>query len=510
MGDPTKVTQVHVKLKEIVKSYNISVNPTTLHITPTNKEVSATVTATLYQEGKQTPVNIQLVGETEVKPSGSTYKFKEPGTYEFQIVEYPVKRVSLVVTREPNKYKVKCTPEEFKLSSNVTSLAKTILTIEDDYDEEGLECYLIGKDDTRYKSGDTFQTFGTGVYKFACTKDNLENFDGIGIFTVYTSISKFTYHLSKEYQTLSLEMGSGSVNQELYLSVTPSDDPDNLIDYGVSIYCDNTKLTDITLNKSGNGKASATYSCNKSGSYKAVCKGDPSVYTTWSVYSYTKPEDPYIYIEAVNPSDPNWISPKDWANTPNNQKVNVSYQLAEGKSVTIRVMPFEIEEYDSVLLMETGAEYKFEEVITLDKAGTYTFVGKGNKDKKATLVIKDYNLEVKISCSPERATLSGQGEGEVYTTVVCSSNHKDFITDVRLVGQADSHPVPYEFRTSNPGTYIFEAVNKTDVRCTFEVTLAFDVQPNELVWNSDDISSKTFEIDIPENTAWRITPKPQE
>lgn len=29
-------------------------------------------------------------------------------------------------------------------------------------------------------------------------------------------------------------------------------------------------------------------------------------------------------------------------------------------------------------------------------------------------------------------------------------------------------------------------------------------------WNSDDISSKTFEIDIPENTAWRITPKPQE
>ena len=264
------------------------------------------------------------------------------------------------------------------------------------------------------------------------------------------------------------------------------------------------------MNKSGNGKASATYSCNKPGSYKAVCKGDPSVYTTWSVYSYTKPEDPYIYIEAVNPSDPNWISPKDWANTPNNQKVNVSYQLAEGKSVTIRVMPFEIEEYDSVLLMETGAEYKFEEVITLDKAGTYTFVGKGNKDKKATLVIKDYNLEVKISCSPERATLSGQGEGEVYTTVVCSSNHKDFITDVRLVGQADSHPVPYEFRTSNPGTYIFESVNKTDVRCTFEVTLAFDVQPNELVWNSDDISSKTFEIDIPENTAWRITPKPQE
>ena len=32
--------------------------------------------------------------------------------------------------------------------TNDNSLAKTILTIEDDYDEEGLECYLIGKDDT--------------------------------------------------------------------------------------------------------------------------------------------------------------------------------------------------------------------------------------------------------------------------------------------------------------------------------------------------------------------------
>lgn len=509
VGDPTKVTQIRVGLKEIIKSYNISVSPTTLHITPSNKEVSATVTATLYQEGKQTPVNVQLVGETEVKPSGSVYKFKEPGTYEFQIVEYPVKRVSLVVTREPNKYTVKCNPEEFKLTE-VTSFAKTTLTIEDLYGEEGLECYLMGKENIKYKSGDIFQTFGTGVYKFVCTKDNLEDTNGIGIFTVYTKTSKFTYRLTKKYSVLSLEVGQSSVNQELSLSVTPTDDPDNLINYGVDIYYNNEKVSDINLTKTSSGNATGTYACTKGGNYMAVCKGDPQVYVTWDVNSFTKPEDPYLYIEAINPSDAGWISPKDWANTPNHQKIHAEYQLKEGSSVLIKIMPFEIDEYDSVILQETGEEYKFDTSISIDKAGTYTFYGKGNANKRATLVVRDYALEVKISCSPEKATLSGQGQGEVSTTVVCSSNHKDFITDVRLVGQADSHPVPYKFVTSNPGTYIFEAVNKTDVRCTFKVVLTFDIQPNELVWISDDISSKTFEIDIPENIAWRITPKPQE
>lgn len=505
VGDPTKVTQITVGLKEVVKSYNISVSPTTLHITPDNKEVSAIVTASLYQEGKQTPVNVQLIGESEIKPSGSTYKFKEPGTYEFQIVEYPVKRTSLVVTREPNTYRVKCNPTEFKISEN-NSLASTQLIIEDDYNEENLECYQIGNSAVKYKSGDTFTTFGTGVYKFACTRDPLENLDGVGIFTVYQVNSKFSYFLRQEYPFLSIENGQGtSIDQVFYLDVSPKSDPDNLIDYGITIYYNNEKESEITLTKSSDGVASGTYACNKGGTYEAVCNGDTSVSVIWNVNVFTPSDDPYIFIEAMDPADPGWISPKDWANTPDNQKIAAEYQLEEGKSVRIKIMEFDIDEYDSVVVKETGEEYKFGDTISIDKAGTYTFMGKGNNDKKAILTVKDYELEVKISCSPEEALLSADGSGEVYTTVVCSSNHDDFITDVRLVGQVDSHPVPYEFRTSNPGTYIFEAVNKPDVRCTFEVKLAFDVSPNELIWEAEDLSNKTFNIDIPGNTPWKIT-----
>lgn len=517
VGDPTKIAQVHIDLKEVVKSYNISVNPTTLHITPTNKEVSATVTATLYQEGKQTPVNVQLVGETAVNPSGTVYKFKEPGTYEFQIVEYPVKRVSLVVTREPNHYRVKCTPESAKFTNQSMGGGKTVLTIEDDYDEENLQCYLIKGDGTLYNDGDTFSTFSTGIYKFRCTKDNSEGEEGVGIFTVsYSNISLY-YSITGPTSTLILDKGS-SVRAELNIYISPKDTQEE-INKNIEIYSggptSSNKIDTITASTevydSLRKRYKVDYNISKAGTYTARCQGDLTQYVTWVVISPSEPSEPFIYIEATNPNDNGWVRPTDWEGTSDSDKKQVTYQLKEGSQVQFTIERKDINSTDTVICRETGKEYKFGEVITLDLAGTYTFTPKGDDvTEPAVLTIRDYTLEVKISCSPEKATLSGQGQGEVSTTVVCSSNHKDFVTDVRLVGQADSHPVPYKFVTSNPGTYIFEAVNKTDARCTFEVTLAFDVQPNELVWNSDDISSKTFEIDIPENTAWRITPKPQE
>ena len=74
---------------------------------------------------------------------------------------------------------------------------------------------MIGKDDSRYKCGDSLERFGSGVYKFGCSKDNLEKFDGIGIFRIYRSMCKLSYDLCKEYESLCLEMGSGCVNEEV-------------------------------------------------------------------------------------------------------------------------------------------------------------------------------------------------------------------------------------------------------------------------------------------------------
>ena len=264
------------------------------------------------------------------------------------------------------------------------------------------------------------------------------------------------------------------------------------------------------MNKCGNGKGSGSYWWNKGGSYKGVCKGDGWVYSSWWVYSYRKGEDGYIYMEGVNGWDGNWICGKDWGNSGNKEKVNVWYEVGEGKWVSMGVMGLEIEEYDWVLVMERGGEYKLEEVISLDKGGRYRFVGKGNKEKKGRLVMKEYNVEVKINCSGERGSVSGEGEGEVYRSVVCCCNDKDFISDVRLVGEGDWDGVGYEFRSCNGGSYIFEGVKKRDVRCRFEVSLGFDVEGNELVWKCDDIRSKSLEIDIGENRGWRIRGKGEE
>ena len=87
MGEGSKVREVDVKLKEVVKWYNIWVNGSRVDIRGSNKEVWGRVRGSVYEEDKESGVNIELVGESEVKGCGWSYKFKEGGSYELEIVE---------------------------------------------------------------------------------------------------------------------------------------------------------------------------------------------------------------------------------------------------------------------------------------------------------------------------------------------------------------------------------------------------------------------------------------
>ena len=76
------------------------------------------------------------MGTDQVKISGSTWEFTKPGTYFFEIVEFPVKQTSFVVTQEEVTYKVRCTPSEFRVGNNQTMKdAVTTLTITSNYPE---------------------------------------------------------------------------------------------------------------------------------------------------------------------------------------------------------------------------------------------------------------------------------------------------------------------------------------------------------------------------------------
>lgn len=188
VGDPTKVTQITVNQESYNRVYSITCDPITGKITPTNLKVSTVVRANVSYKGTVKTCNVRLSGGTDiVKASGSTWEFSEPGTYIFEVVEFPVKQTSFVVTREEVTYKVRCTPSEFRVGDKQSIKdATTTLTIESNYPESftgELYCKLIG-DTKLFKNGDKFTANSYGTYKFKCTLDKRKTDEGVGIFEV--------------------------------------------------------------------------------------------------------------------------------------------------------------------------------------------------------------------------------------------------------------------------------------------------------------------------------------
>ena len=184
VGDPTKVTQITVNQESYNRVYSITCDPITGKITPTNLKVSTVVRANVSYKGTVKTCNVRLSGTDIVKVSGSTWEFSEPGTYIFEVVEFPVKQTSFVVTREEVTYKVRCTPSEFRVGDKQSIKdATTTLTIESNYPESftgELYCKLIG-DTKLFKNGDKFTANSYGTYKFKCTLDKRETDEGVGI-----------------------------------------------------------------------------------------------------------------------------------------------------------------------------------------------------------------------------------------------------------------------------------------------------------------------------------------
>lgn len=213
MGDPTKVTQITVNQESYNRVYSITCDPITGKMTPTNLKVSTVVRANVSYKGTVKTCNVRLSGTDIVKVSGSTWEFSEPGTYIFEIVEFPVKQTSFVVTREEITYKVRCTPSEFRVRDKQSIKdATTTLTIESNYPESftgELYCRLIG-DTKLFKNGDKFTANSYGTYKFKCTLDKRETDEGVGIFEVVSGKTA-VYRITVSPPTVTLFNGSAKL-----------------------------------------------------------------------------------------------------------------------------------------------------------------------------------------------------------------------------------------------------------------------------------------------------------
>ena len=217
VGDPTKVTQITVNQESYNRVYSITCDPITGKITPTNLKVSTVVRANVSYKGTVKTCNVRLSGTDIVKVSGSTWEFSEPGTYIFEIVEFPVKQTSFVVTREEITYKVRCTPSEFRVGDKQSIKdATTTLTIESNYPESftgELYCRLIG-DTKLFKNGDKFTANSYGTYKFKCTLDKRETDEGVGIFEVVSGKTA-VYRITVSPPTVTLFNGSAKATVKI-------------------------------------------------------------------------------------------------------------------------------------------------------------------------------------------------------------------------------------------------------------------------------------------------------
>lgn len=498
VGDNTKVTSITVGQEFYNKVYSISCDPIVDQITPGNLRVYTTVIANLHYKNRVTSCRVRLSGTDQIKDSGRVWEFTEPGTYTFEIVEFPVKQTNFIVSRTPITYRVICTPPEFRIGDNQTIRdASTLLTVESNYPSSvvgDLYCRLLN--DTKiFKSGERFIASSLGTYKFKCTLDTRESDEGVGIF----------------------EVVSGRTT--IYRVTT---DPDIS-----TLYDDSAKTTVFIQRISGNGTDyrvrvvetgeefqalnGYVYTTKKAGTYTFQSVAYPSASSIWVVRNAPVVYKNKLRIVPKDSTDPSWLEP-DWS-LPEDQidDIYAVYALLDSTSAC----KFSLEELKdggimkgSVTCSETGQSYNLNSDIVLTKAGTYTFIADDGSFLQCQVILKDYPTIIELTITPDYAELKGSIK-QASCIIKCESNKPDFDSRIREVGKQityDAGGAGYQFVTSQAGEYTFESVADTSKRKTFLVVDAdlLSVNPSRLEWEHDDLSEKTFSINTYSNQDWTI------
>lgn len=498
VGDPTKITSIKVNKEVYNRVYSIVCDPVVGHINPDRPSVYTVVRANVTYKGQVKTCNVRLTGTDQVKQSGSTWEFTKPGTYSFEIVEFPVKQTTFVVTMDPITYKVTCNPSRFEVGDNQKiSEAITTLHISSNYSSSvvgDLYCKLIG-DPRIFKNGDKFVADNYGTYKFKCTLDTRETEEGVGVFEVVSGKTS-VYNLTVNPVTSTLYEGSAKT------TVIIDKVSGNEEDYRVKV---------LETGEIFDGKGGYTYTTNKAGTYTFQSVARPSTQATWVVKN-----EPVVYQNKLrvipkDATDPNWKEP-DWS-LPEEQidDTRAVYSLVNSDSkcqFSLEQLVNGVNVQGSVTCSETGDSYNLNSDITLIQPGTYTFVADDGSSLECQVIIEDYPTVIELSITPSYAELGGSVK-QVSCIIKCTSNKSTFDSRIREVGKVNTYDAGgegYEFITSQAGEYIFESVEDTTKRVTFTVVDndLLNVSPQRLEWEYNDTSEKTFEITTYNDQTWTI------
>lgn len=137
-GNYAKVTLTVTRLSSI-RYYNIGYLAETLNISAEHTSISITLSGTVSFNGNIFPVNIRRMdtGEVlQVDNSGNyTFVTKEAGTYTFSLVDYPIRQISITVTKDPEVLTVTVNPTSDKIT-NYKKTVSTLLNIQGSYHQD--------------------------------------------------------------------------------------------------------------------------------------------------------------------------------------------------------------------------------------------------------------------------------------------------------------------------------------------------------------------------------------
>ena len=551
VGDNNIITQVTLTSGNYIMAYNIwgvinghsYNNPTTVEL-PTWEENKSTLDVTINgtlvgtigdDRVDRNDLNIRIVETGEIVQSPAELHITEPGTYTFQLVDFPTRTWVLTITKE----------EEFTLMAdpttapwNASNPPSTIVIATSKYldpDTLTISRYTTSGVTQLGKSPLTFKAPSAGMYYFLCDQDPSGK---MVFFNVTSSDYKLVGPSSVSFTNIpftnNFDAGvpiSLQGNIKIIWDLTNGAfklDPENynlqVKTAKVEIRRGGTVIATVPL--TGDIQTTDDYWAFSEAQYTITSPGVYDIKVTLndigviSQYTYTvtqagstKPLE--LYIVPYNANDTGWQNYDD----PNEDYTSLTYKFDDAHTSC----KFYLERSDGetgtatrsdnnqpVNVRTTGDPIEFSKDTM--PSGTYKFKLDGFSETiEATLIIAKDAPVYTIQCDPKSLTMTA-GVTSVSTTVTVTMTPEDTSGEYTYNINVPGLDIPvnakdgYVFTTQSSGDFTFVVTDtaKTDnpVSCTFKVTPQVSINPTQLEWEANDIEEKTITLDLPSTLNW--------
>lgn len=551
VGDTSVVTSVTLTRGEYILAYNIwgvidgssYSDPTTVKL-PTWEEnqskldvtVNGTLVATIGdQRINRNDLNIRLAETGEILTSPAKIEITKPGTYTFQLVDFPTRSWVLTVTAE-DEFTIVANPN--KATWNEMIPPSTVVTATSLYLDPAtltISQYNVNGDPIPLgPSPYTFTAPRAGSYYFLCDQDPNAK---LASYIVMGPNVRMLYPLAVDFVNLDLtttfdEGVPISLQRDLCIAW-------NLTPTGYALNPENYDLQIIgaTIEILHNGEVKETvevgaiqpdladqllmislsnYTFTETGTYQArFTLNGVTVYSrTYKIIQKYEQEPLKLYIVPYDKTDTGWQNydpEQDYTSLP--YKFDENHPICRfylKRSDNLDGNATRIDNNQVITLGTDGdpTEYSRDELPT----GTYTFkLNQVSEEITAQLIIQKEPPVYTIQCDPTEVTLTAN-ETSVSTVVTVTMTPEDtsgeYTYNINVPGL--DQPVDakngYVFTTQAAGHFTFTVTDTADtdnpVQCTFIVESIGDIQPESLTWNAMETHEQTIYIDVPAAQTW--------